>query len=87
MRPFCHLVIKTGRVDSPPPQISTLLTEYRSTSHLTQQALSKLFGVSLKTLKNWERGRTKPAKQFWARVGSLLVPRDRVVANGEQSSR
>jgi len=30
-------------------------------------------GVSLNTLKNWERGRTKPAKQFWPGIRSLLA--------------
>jgi transcriptional regulator with XRE-family HTH domain len=42
---------------------------------MTKYGLASKLGVSLGTLKNWERGRTEPAKQFWPAIRSLLANR------------
>ncbi|MGD0615300.1 MAG: helix-turn-helix domain-containing protein [Verrucomicrobiota bacterium] len=70
LNPFCHLVIRAVRWDSPPgadgqPSLSRLLIDYRAGSDLTQELLAAQLGVSLKTVQNWERGRTKPCRTFW----------------------
>jgi len=77
MRPFCHLVFKAIRVDSPPcnqsrEELAKALRGLRSTLNLVQHEMAKKLGVSLKTLKNWERGRTRPASKFWAGVRAFL---------------
>jgi len=30
-------------------------------------------GVSLKTIKNWEAGRSSPARQFWPTLQQLVI--------------
>jgi hypothetical protein len=40
---------------------------------MTRTGLAGRLGVSLSTLKNWGRGRTKPAKQFWPGIRSWLA--------------
>ncbi len=77
MHPFCHLVIRAIRYDSPThlnggQSFSKLLLERRLSLSLTQEALSKRLNVSLRTLKNWERGRTQPMRKVWTRVRSFL---------------
>jgi hypothetical protein len=75
--PFCHLVIKAIRHDSP-PWISSgqffckLLLEKRLTGNLTQEVLAEQLNVSLRTLKNGERGWTLPNLKNWPRVRSFL---------------
>jgi DNA-binding transcriptional regulator YiaG len=75
LNPFCHLVIKAVRVDSPPckngQQLAEMLAEYRQRLILSRDALATRLGVSLGTLKNWERGRTKPSKTFWKQIRLL----------------
>jgi DNA-binding XRE family transcriptional regulator len=75
LHPFCHLVIKAIRVDSPPckngQQLAEMLAEYRQRLILSRDALATRLGVSLGTLKNWERGRTKPSKTFWKQIRLL----------------
>jgi DNA-binding XRE family transcriptional regulator len=67
MSPFCHLLIKTGRVDSkPPPEFAALLTEYRSKQQLPQRQVSDQLSVSFKTFQNWERGRSMEDWDQWA---------------------
>jgi DNA-binding transcriptional regulator YiaG len=39
---------------------------------LTQNELAKQLGVSIRTLKNWERGRTKPGKHLSDRIQFIL---------------
>src|SRR5262249_12573638 len=77
MRPFCDLSLKAVRVDSPPVAtdrpLSTYLKEYRSKSSLTEQQLAKQLGTSLRTLKNWERGRSQPLERFWLAIRSILT--------------
>jgi DNA-binding transcriptional regulator YiaG len=70
LNPFCHLVIKAVRVDSPPYQnspqtLAELLTKYRLKSNLSSDVLAAKLGVSLGTFKNWEHGLTKPSKKIW----------------------
>ena len=77
MRPFCRLVIKGTRVDSLPcgnngqTLVATLL-EVRTKENLTQREFAKKFNISLRTLKNWERGRNQPTRQRWAALKAVL---------------
>jgi DNA-binding XRE family transcriptional regulator len=75
MRPFCHLMIKATRVDSPPCHltIAHLLKQYRNKLSLSQMQLAQNLGVSRKTLQNWENGRTNPSKCFWHSIRALLA--------------
>ena len=77
LNPFCQLVIKAVRGDSPPCQnrqsFAEMLLEYRHRSALTRQPLASKLGVSLATLKNWEHGRTKPSKVFWKRIKMCMA--------------
>ena len=73
-RPFCLLVIKTVRMDSNPWQresIAAALKAARNRVNLTQFGLATRLGVCLKTLQNWEHGRTKPTKSVWRNVRKL----------------
>jgi len=77
LRPFCYLVIKAVRVDSPPCQNSTqslaeLLTKHREKLSLSKATLAAKLGVSMGTLKNWEHGRTRPSRQFWPALKLFL---------------
>jgi DNA-binding XRE family transcriptional regulator len=77
VHPFCHLVIKAMRYDSPPwinsgQSFCKLLLEKRLTGNLTQEELAEQLNVSLRTPKNWERGWTLPNLKFWLRVRSFL---------------
>ena len=70
LNPFCHLVIKAVRVDSPPCRNSTqslaeLLTKYRVKMSLARENLAAKLGASLGTLKNWECCRTKPNEHHY----------------------
>jgi len=77
LNPFCQLVIKAIRVDSPPcrnrQSLGQLLLECRFREKLTHEALAARLGVSLGTLTNWERGRTTPSKIFWKQIRLLLA--------------
>jgi DNA-binding transcriptional regulator YiaG len=78
LNPFCHLVIKAVRVDSHPCQNSTkslaeLLTKYRINTSLSKGALAAKLGVSMGTLKNWERGWTQPNRRFWSGIRKLMT--------------
>jgi Helix-turn-helix len=70
LHPCCHLVIKAIRYDPPPPQIgdtslSKALLQKRLSARLTQQALAAMLNISVRTLKNWERGRCHPNRKAW----------------------
>jgi DNA-binding transcriptional regulator YiaG len=69
-------VIKAVRVDSPPckngQQLAEMLAEYRQQTKLTHAALATKLGISLGTLTNWERGRTRPGKKFWPAIKLFL---------------
>ena len=75
LNPFCYLVIKSTRVDSSPckngQQLAEMLAGYSQHSTLTREALATKLGISLGTLKNWERGRTKPSRAFWKQIREL----------------
>ena len=69
MRPFCHLMLKAIRVDSPPLDfdggpVRKLLLESRRQSKLTPNAMAAKLGVSPKTIKNWEAGRSTPSREI-----------------------
>lgn len=73
MRPFCHVLIKATRWDSPPWRWGSvpfhkLLNQWRLESRLSQDAAAITLGVSLRTYQNWEHGRTKPSRMFWKRL-------------------
>ena len=76
-RPFCHLVLKATRVDSPPLEFNgqplrKLLLESRLQAKLTRKALGTKLGVSMETIKNWEAGRVIPNKRFWPAIRGLI---------------
>ena len=78
MRPFCRLVIKAVRGDSPPFLINgrplgELLIRRRAELKLTQAALAKRLGVCRKTLANWENSQSKPISDVWRKIRCLLT--------------
>ena len=78
MHPFCHLVIKGVRKDSPPfachhSELSKLLSTYRFKSSFSHETLATKLGVSLGTLQNWERGHTQPRSRFWKSIQALSI--------------
>jgi DNA-binding transcriptional regulator YiaG len=64
-------------VDSPPckngQKFAEMLAKYRERAGLKHEALAAKLGVSLGTLTNWERGRTKPSKPFWKQIRLCLT--------------
>jgi DNA-binding XRE family transcriptional regulator len=79
MRPFCRLLFKAIRYDSPPfsqnsQELAKALIGGRLQARQSQEKLAAKLGVSYKTLKNWERGRTRPTAKFWPRIRALLEP-------------
>jgi len=68
-------LIKSVRGDLPPckngQQLAEMLVGYRQQAKLTQESLATKFKISLGTIKNWERGRTKPSKLFWKQIRKL----------------
>ncbi len=69
MHPFCQLLLKAIRVDSPPfnepGYIEQVLKNHRLAANLSQVDLARKLGVSRKTLQNWEGGFSNPTKKFW----------------------
>jgi hypothetical protein len=78
LNPFCQLVIMAIRWDSPPcrdPQsLAQKVANCGVRLTLTREALATRLGVSLGTLKNWDRGRTKPSRRFWKAIHLLIQP-------------
>ena len=76
MRPFCHLVIKAIRVDSPPflTTLNKRLIDYRFHNKTTMNTIAQKLGISLGTLKNWERGWSHPNKKSWPAIRRLFGP-------------
>jgi DNA-binding XRE family transcriptional regulator len=72
MHPFCHLLLKAIRVDSPPfdepYRIEQFLKNRRLETKLSRRELAERLGVCKKTLWNWEVGATKPAKRLWPNI-------------------
>ena len=72
MHPFCHLLLKAIRADSPPfdepGRIEQLLKDHRLETKLSQGELAEKLGICKKTLWNWEAGLTKPAKKLWHEI-------------------
>jgi len=77
MHPFCHLLLKAIRVDSPPlnepGRIQQFLKNRRSKANLSQSELAEKLGICEKTLWNWETGLTKPAKRFWPDLSRISL--------------
>ena len=78
MRPFCQLLLKAVRVDSPldanrRQELAKTLTGYRAAHGLTQDEFAAKLGVSRKSLHNWEHGRTTPIKSLYRTLGPLLA--------------
>jgi len=79
LNPYCHLVIKAIRNDSPllgskKVEFCKLLLQKRLDTGFTQSEFAKRLGVSIRTLKNWEHNRNKPSRSVWAHVKPLLNP-------------
>jgi DNA-binding transcriptional regulator YiaG len=53
--------------------LGKFLTEARLRLGLTREALAYRLKISLGTLINWERRRTKPSCRFWRIIHSLLL--------------
>ena len=78
MRPFCHVLIKATRWDSPPWRsgsipLHKLLIQWRLESRLSQEGAATRLSVSLRTYQNWEHGRTKPTRMFWERLKRVVM--------------
>ena len=76
--PYCQLLIKTVRQDSPPFKnanvpLSKLLLEKRLSLRLSQEQMARRIGISYCTYKNWELGHKQPAKRLWACVRTLTA--------------
>lgn len=78
MRPFCHVLIKVTRWDSPPWRLGSvpfhkLLNQWRLESKLSQEGAAARLGVSLSTYQNWEHGRSKPTRMSWPRLKPVVM--------------
>jgi len=78
VRPFCQLVIKAVRVDSPPQALDSemlpkALSDARLRMGLNRDSLATRLNISLGTLNNWERRRTAPSRKFWPIIHALLA--------------
>jgi transcriptional regulator with XRE-family HTH domain len=51
----------------------TLITK-RIGAGLTQKQLAGQFGISPRTLLNWETGATSPTAGFWPKLAAFLAP-------------
>jgi DNA-binding transcriptional regulator YiaG len=49
-----------------------MLISYRLQGKLTMNTLANKLGISLSTLKNWERNRTHPTRKFWPAIRGLF---------------
>lgn len=70
-------MIKAVRVDLHPfilnhTLLSKTLLDYRAKYGLTQEGLAAKIGVGLRTMNNWERGWTKPAREALPKLKFLL---------------
>jgi DNA-binding XRE family transcriptional regulator len=74
LHPFCHLMIKTVRVDSHPlpDRLPKALIAYRLHSKMAKSVLAAKLGVSLGTLQNWEFGRTHSNRKSWPAIHALF---------------
>ena len=77
LRPFCRVVRKVTRGDSPPEAVrkvfdSKQLIDKRLQAGMTQVQLAERLGVSSRSISNWETGATLPTPEFWATLATLL---------------
>jgi DNA-binding XRE family transcriptional regulator len=78
MRPFCRLLLRGVRADSPPFAVNgkllgERLMQRRLELGFTQTALADKLGICRKTLQNWENGRTRPTGKVWREIRSLIA--------------
>ena len=78
MRPFCQLVLRAIRVDSPPwantsQPLSETLRKYRLQANLSQVKLAAKLGVTVGTLGTWERSQAMPDRRSWPGLRTLLA--------------
>jgi len=52
--------------------VTELLATIRLHRIVGRKIQAKEFGISISTLKDWERGRTHPNRKFWATVRQAL---------------
>jgi transcriptional regulator with XRE-family HTH domain len=58
-------------------RFSEMLAKFRSAAGLTQAALSKKSGIPLRTLQDWEQGRSGPVSPvFFKLTKALGIPAD-----------
>ncbi|MBC8097110.1 MAG: helix-turn-helix domain-containing protein [Akkermansiaceae bacterium] len=77
LNPCCHHVFRSVREDSPPCHSNTevlknKLREARSRLCVTREDFALQLGVSVGSLKNWERGRTNPNRYAWKKIRQLI---------------
>ena len=76
LNPFCHLMFKAVRSDSPPcgsnrESLNKTLSDAQLRLGLTRPQFAAKLNITIVTLANWERGRTKPARRLWKAVCRL----------------
>jgi DNA-binding XRE family transcriptional regulator len=79
LNPFCHLVFKAVRYDSPPcdsngEMLKRALSDAQLRLGLTRPQFAAKLNITVVTLANWERGRTKPARRLWKAVCRIPEP-------------
>jgi transcriptional regulator with XRE-family HTH domain len=77
MRPFCHLTLRTLRLDGQAfvtiwKSIGKLIKERRNTLKLTQERCAEILGVRKETLRNWERTRHVAERRFRPKIVEFL---------------
>jgi DNA-binding transcriptional regulator YiaG len=75
--PFCHVTLRAQKTRDPayPRELKTLgdhLRKRRLDFGLLQREVAKSLGVRVKTLRNWERGKTAPQRRFLPRSFGFL---------------
>ena len=64
--------------------IGQRIKQVREKHGITQKELSKRIGVSIGTIKSWERGRTPSAKAFASLYRALEIPMSGFWWGGEE---
>ena len=77
MRPFCHILIKGVRWDSPTPRetlrsLCKRLKKFRLQLSLSQSEMARRLGVSLRTLRGWELGEVLPRGNRVQRIKGVI---------------
>ena len=68
-----HPLVITFRLSLYPERtLADRIKKWRLEQGLFQVELAKMVGVSEMTIVNWEKGRTKPIKQYFERLKKIL---------------